>query len=166
MNFSANNPALRQAANRCRALKNKDVNKILIFISFMTISIFGYCDTLDYYHVYLNDSLIGQYNSLSEKTSIVLKSSELHDTDVITVRYGTDHPCVECVYVLSVLIEVKEKTPEEETTENYGKLSIPLKDLIYFRNKYEIDKYHFNYSVRATNKMNEKGAYLFELKII
>ncbi|UTW67072.1 hypothetical protein KFE94_02870 [bacterium SCSIO 12643] len=142
------------------------MNKILILISFMTISVFGYCDTLDYYHVYLNDSLIEQYNSLSEKPSIELKSSELNDNDVITVRYGTDHPCFECVYVLNVLIEVKEKTPEVETTENYGKLSIPIKDLIYFRNKYEIDKYHFNYSVRTKKKMNGKGTHLFELKFI
>lgn len=132
----------------------------------MTITLFGYCGTLDYYHLYLNDSLIGQYNSLSEKPSITLKSSELKDDDIITVRYGTDHPCVDCVYVLSVLIEVKEKAPEAETIENFGKLSIQIKDLRYFQKKYEIDKYHFNYSVRTKNRMNDNGAYLFELKFI
>ena len=142
------------------------MKKILILLSFMTTSLFGYCDTIDYYHVYLNDSLIGQYNSLSEKPSIVLKKSELNDDDVITVRYGTDHPCVECVYVLSVLIEVKEKIPEAETTENFGKLSILIKDLIYFQKKYEIDKYHFNYKVQSKNSLHNNGAYLFELKII
>ena len=142
------------------------MKKILILLSFMTITLFGYCDTLDYYHLYLNDSLIGQYNSLSEKPSITLKSSELKDDDIITVRYGTDHPCVDCVYVLSVLIEVKEKAPEAETIENFGKLSIQIKDLRYFQKKYEIDKYHFNYSVRTKNRMNDNGAYLFELKFI
>lgn len=142
------------------------MKKILILLSFMTTSLFGYCDTIDYYHVYLNDSLIGQYNSLSEKPSIVLKKSELNDDDVITVRYGTDHPCVECLYVLSVFIEVKEKTPEAETTENFGKLSILIKDLVYFQKKYEINKYHFNYKVRSKNSLNNNGTYLFELKII
>ncbi len=142
------------------------MKKILILQSFMTASLFGYCDTIDYYHVYLNDSLIGQYNSLSETPSIILKKSELNDDDVITVRYGTDHPCIECVYVLSVFIEVKEKTPEAETKENFGKLSILIKDLKYFQKKYEIDKYHFNYKVRSKNSLHNNGTYLFELKII
>ena len=144
------------------------MKQILILLSFIAISLVGYSDTLDYYHVYLNDSLIGQYNSNSEKPSIVLNHSELKDNDVITVRYGTDHPCIECVYVLSVIIEVKEKTPKAETTENFGKLSIPIKDLLYFQKKYEINKYHFNYHVYTENalKQEDNGAYLFELKII
>lgn len=142
------------------------MNKLLVFTSFIVISIYGYCDTLDYYNIFLNDSLIGQFNSFSENPTIELKSTELKDTDVITVRYGSDFHCIDCTYVLSVLIEVKEKTPEAVTSDHYGKLSIPLKDLNYFLNKYDIDKYHFYYSVRSKNKTDENEVYLFELAFI
>ena len=145
----------------------KYMKKTLILLSFITVSLFGHCDTLDYYHVYLNDSLIGKYNfSLSDKPLIVLKKSELNDDDVITVKYGTEHLCVECVYVLSVLIEVKEKAPEAQTTESFGKLSILIEDLIYFQKKYEIEKYHFNYGIRFKNSPHDYGGYLLELKIV
>lgn len=139
------------------------MNKFLILILVMTISIIGHCDTLDYYHVYLNDSLIGEYNSLSKKPVVELNSDELNEKDTLSVRYRTDLSCVECTYALSVLIEVKEKTPETRTNESFGKLSIPIIDLLYFHKKYQIDKYHFNYSIQ--NKMNVKGVYLFELKL-
>ena len=142
------------------------MKKLLLAISFLTFSLSGYCDTLDYYHVYFNDSLIGKYNSISERPVLELSESDVQEDDMITVRYGTDHPCVECIYVLSVNIEVKEKTPEAETTENFGKLSIPLKDLFYFRQKYGIDSFYFNFHVRTTHTTPYRGTYLFELKFM
>jgi len=142
------------------------MRKVLMLLSFMSASLFGYSDTLDYYNVYLNDSLIGEYNSFSGKPSIVLKQSELQSGDVLTVRYGTDHPCIDCVYVLNVVVDVKEKTPGAETTENFGKLSILIRDLVDFRKKYEIDKFHFTHHARLKDSQHDNRIYLFELRIV
>ena len=102
--------------------------KIFLIISFITLSFKGFCDTLDFYHVYLNDSLIGQFNLNSDRISFELKTSEITETDSITVKYGTDTHCLKCTYILSVLIEVKEKTPEARTNKPFGKLSISVKN--------------------------------------
>jgi hypothetical protein len=142
------------------------MKKLMFYLLFISVPISGYCDTLDFYHVYLNDSLLGQYNSISDKPSIILKQKELKESDILTVQYGTDNPCVECVYILSVLIEVKEKTPEVETTEDFGELSIPIRDLLYFEKKYEINDYNFYYEVRTKSSLHNTSVYLFELKII
>lgn len=142
------------------------MQKFILTLSFVWASMFAFCDTLDFYHVYFNDSLLGKYNSLSEKPFFVFKSSKLKDTDAITVRYGTDHPCYECHYVLSIPLDVKEKNPEVETKEHFGKLSIPIKELRYFQEKYGIDRFYFNYHFTAGDPILEKGVYLFELKII
>lgn len=144
---------------------NLDMNKILTTLAFIAITFLAYCDTLDYYHVYLNDSLIGQYNSFSTQPSITLKESELTDADVITVRYGTDHPCFDCVHVLTAFAEIKAQIPSATTDENFGKLSIPMKDLIYFNKLFGVDKFHFNYSIKTNGQFEDKPIYLFELKI-
>jgi|SRR5690554_788367 len=142
------------------------MKQLIIIFSFLLISLNGYCDTLDYWNVYINDSLIGQFDTNSQKPTIDLKQSNINKNDLITVKYGTDNPCSDCIYVLSVLIEVKEKTPEVETAQEFGKLSIKVKELQYFQNKYGIDKYRFHYHVRTKSSTNNSDIHLFELNLI
>ena len=142
------------------------MSKILLTFSFICISFIGFCDTLDFYHVYLNDSLIGQFNLNSDKASFEFNTSKIKDTDSVIVRHVSDSPCVNCTYVLSVLIEVKEKTPEAKTNKPFGKLSIPSKELIYFKNKYDINEFHFNYSKKSKDELNNYEVYLFSIKFI
>ena len=146
-------------------LKPMIIHKFLILLAFVAVNFLGYCDTLDYYHVYLNDSLIGKYNSLSKQPSITLIESELNDSDVITVRYGTDHPCFECVYVLTAFAEIKAQIPSATTNEQFGKLSIPMKDLIYFNKLLGVDSFHFLYSIKTNGQFENRATHLFTLKI-
>ncbi len=143
----------------------RPLNKIIFLLSFLS-SLNGHCDTLDYYHIYLNDSLIGQFNSVAKNPSIYIKLSELKKNDIITVRYVTDNPCTDCIYVLSVFLEVMEKTPEAESTEISGAMSIPIKELLYFQKKYEIYKFPFVYHIRTDNLINKYWINLFELIFI
>jgi len=140
------------------------MGKIFLITSFVTLSFIGFCDTLDFYNVYLNDSLLGQFNLNSDKPSFEFNTSEIKKTDSITVKYGTDTPGVNCTYILSVLIEVKEKTPEARTNKPSEKLSIPAKELIYFKNKYSINEFHFIYSILTKEETYIGGVYLFSIK--
>lgn len=137
--------------------------KKLIFLIIIFASFSAKCDTLDFYHVYLNDSLLAKFNSFSEPKSISLKISEVKETDVITVRHFTDAPSPDNVYKLFVLLEVMEKTPKAETQSNFGKMSISISELLYFRKKYEINKFPFNYAVHG-EKWGLYSSYLFTLE--
>ena len=68
------------------------MKKLTILLFFLTISLNGFCDTLDYWHFYLNDKLVSEFNENSKELTINIKKTELMGNDIITVRYGTDHP--------------------------------------------------------------------------
>ncbi len=136
-----------------------------IIFAFLLISINGYCDTLDYWHVYINDSIVSKFNSFSKDLSINLKRSELNSSDTITVRYGTDHPCIDCYYGLTVQSEIMQRTPAVETKKHFGKLSIPIKDLLEIEKTYHISRFPFNYYERTDKKIDKMGRLLFILTI-
>ena len=124
------------------------IKQMTILFAFLIISLSARCDTLDYWHVYINDSLIAEFNSFSEDLSIKLKADDLKSSDTISVRYGTDHPCIDCYYGITVFAEIKQKAPEVETKEHFGKLSFAIKDLLDLRQFYEINTFNFNYYER------------------
>lgn len=143
------------------------MKQLLIIFSFLLISLSGFCDTLDYWHVYLNDELIAQFNSVSQDLTVNLKKSDLKSTDTITVRYGSDHPCVDCIYGLEVFVEIMEKLPEAQTTEHFGKMSISLGELLRIEKKYNINRINFNYYERTDKELDhEVGRRIFTLTFI
>jgi hypothetical protein len=141
------------------------MKQLTILFFFLFISLNGFCDTLDYWHVYISDKLIAEFNENSKDLVINIKKTELKNNDIITVRYGTDHPCVDCVYGLTVIADFKRKAPEVETKEHFGKLSIPFKDLFDIQKTDGINKFHFNYYERKIDKNHDMGRLLFTLTI-
>jgi hypothetical protein len=140
--------------------------KHLITLLLCTIvSINGFCDTIDHWHVYINDKLIAQFNENSEDLTIKVKKTEIKTNDIITVRYGTDHPFVDCIYGLTVLADLKRKAPEVETEEHFGKLSIPFKELLDIYNLEGIDRFSFHYYWRIKNSNNNPNKLIFVLTI-
>ncbi len=73
---------------------------ILSFLLFVPFT--GQCDTLDYWSVYLNDSLIGQFNVLTPDPLLRLDKESIHSTDTIFVIYNNDHPCGRCDYYFAI----------------------------------------------------------------
>ena len=121
------------------------MNKILIIIGLLILPLIGFCDTLDYWHVYYNDSVIAKFNSVSQDLKIEIARSKIKEGDTLTVRHGDDTPCINCKFVLFVRDEKKRKLRITETDEFWGKLSFGLKDLTGFGDKNESKRYDFYY---------------------
>lgn len=143
--------------------------KHLLFFLFLFVGPIAKCDTLDFWCVYLNDELIGQFYELSNEKIIRLQLKELNESDEITVRYGSDHPCGECIYILTVMAEVKRHLPETQSKEHFSKLSISLKEILEAAKMEQIQKFYFYHSERDAKpylikKIN--GQFLFTLILI
>ena len=141
------------------------MKQLTILFFFLIISINGFCDTIDYWHVYINEKLVGEFNENSKEMTINVKKTELKGNDIITVRYGTDNPCVDCIYGLTVIADFKRKAPEVKTKEHFGKLSILFKDLLDIQKTDGINKFYFNYYERANNGTKDTGRLLFAVAL-
>ena len=121
------------------------MNRLLIIIGLLFSTFQGYCDTLDYWHVYLNDSVIGKFTEASQDLTIELKLSTLKENDSISIRHGDDTPCPTCTYHLLVTDENRHKLIETQTNEFWGKMTIPVSDLIKGKEKKKIKGFVFYY---------------------
>tara|TARA_B110000211_G_C13983753_1_gene510698 strand:- start:718 stop:1146 length:429 start_codon:yes stop_codon:yes gene_type:complete len=141
------------------------MKKLLSIICFVLFSLKGYCDTLDYYHIFINDSIIGQYNSRSAVDTIIIQSEKFKKSDRLIIRYAKDHPCVKCIYGIKVFCEIKEELPQSETKENFAKLSISLNRLKNLRDKYGLESFKLYYYTRGLEGLNQITTSLFVLKL-
>ena len=130
----------------------------------MVIPLMGFCDTLDYWHVYYNDSVIAKFNSVSQDLEIEIDKSKIKDGDIISVRHGDDTPCVDCKFVLFVRDEKKRKLRITETDEFWGKLSFDVKDLIEFGDKNESKRYDFYYWEKGGNGYKTPMELILQMK--
>jgi hypothetical protein len=121
------------------------MNKILITLGLLMLPFIGFSDTLAYWHVYYNDSVIAKFNSVSQDLKIEIDRSRIKEGDTLTLRHGDDTPCINCKFVMLVRDEKKRKLRITATSEFWGKLSFGLKDLIEFGDKNESKRYDFYY---------------------
>jgi hypothetical protein len=75
----------------------------------IALLVFGFApiakaDTIDYWHVYLNKTRIGDFNSPG-RNQIVLKLNSLTTGDSVTVRYFNDTPFDDCITYLTIETE-------------------------------------------------------------
>lgn len=126
----------------------------IIIILFLTLSFKGFSnelDTLDYWHVYINDKIIAKFNSVSKDLNIKINKSEIKKIDTISIRYGKDTRCLNCKYILFVRDERKRKLRITESDKYWGKLSFGLLDLIEFGQKNKSKRYDFYYWERNSD---------------
>jgi len=126
-------------------MQKRTMNKILITFGLLVLPFIGFCDTLDYWQVYYNDSVIAKFNAVSQDLKIEIDRSKIKEGDTLTVRHGDDTPCINCKFVLFVRDEKKRKLRITETKEFWGKLSFDLPDLIEFGDKNKSNRYDFYY---------------------
>jgi hypothetical protein len=106
------------------------MKKIFLILGLLATSMALHADTLDYWTVYLNDSVIGQFNAGSEDLSIGIDHSSIKDTDVLSIRYLDDTPCVECGCIL-IVRDQRKKTLTPGPLNDYGeKMSVRLRDMV------------------------------------
>ncbi len=142
------------------------MKQLIILFTFLITSINADCDTIDYWAVYINDTLVAEFNANSEDLSMTLKKAELKNTDTITVRYGTCVHCVDCHSRLTVFAEIKQKLPEAETKEYFGKLSISINDLLELDERYDLNTFSFYYADMTIRNIDRKERLLFVLRFI
>lgn len=124
------------------------MKRLAILFTFFLVSFNGVCDTINSWSVYINDKLVAKFDENSKDLTLKIKKSDLKDSDIITVRYVSDILCNDCVYGLNVFAEIKQQMPHAETKEHFGKLSIPIKDLLAIEKQYGITKFPFSYYIR------------------
>lgn len=138
---------------------------LFVFSFLLLLSIAGSCDTIDYWHVYLNDSLIMKFTDNMGDRTITLNREQIESKDSIVVRYMRDTPSTKCESTIEVFIEIMQLLPAAHSEESFGKLAISLNELLLLGDRYQISKFPFNYSDRSGNLINEQGKQLFTLYI-
>src|SRR5690606_13386990 len=128
----------------------------------------GFADTLDYWSVYLNDSLIGHYNTLSTDNEMILNISVINENDTINIIYGNDHPCTKCEYYYAVR-EMKNRVKVQAVRKKkiLTKVSFSLNQLKTRMIKYQEIPSDFEFFLYEDNYISEIDPYtiLFKLKI-
>lgn len=121
------------------------MKQLLLFFALSFASLGGYGDTLDYWHVYINDSVVLRFNAVSDDLTLHLNSIQFTEVDEISIRKFGDTHCHDCKFVLFVRDEKKRKLRITQGTKFGGKLSFLLKDLIGFGRKNGSKRYDFFY---------------------
>jgi len=89
--------------------------KLLVFVVLMVGALQGkgetiLPDTISFWHVYLNDKVIHQFNEVEPQDSIVeLNLNNIHDADTLKLLYFQDGDCIPCYFALLV-VGTKEDT--------------------------------------------------------
>lgn len=134
----------------------------------MSLSFAGFADTLDYWSVYLNDSLIGHYNTLSTDNEMTLSISVINEIDTINIIYGNDHPCSKCEYYYAAR-EMKNRVKVQALRKKkiLTKVSFSLNQLKTRMIKYQEVPSDFEFFLHEDNYISENTPYtiLFKLKI-
>ena len=123
----------------------------------------SFADTLDFWSVYLNDSLIAELNMTSDDFNMELDKQTINVNDTISIVYGNDHPCYNCEYYYAVKdrkdgIKIHVERRNRTTEKVYFPL-IKLKEYTGF-NEFEFFVYEHSY-------VNDDASYLvlFTLKL-
>lgn len=135
---------------------------MLLFL--LSFPVFCWADTLDFWTVYYNDSIIGRFNSNSTLDELILKSGKIKKNDSIFIVYGNDHPCINCEYYFSVKDKdngVKIYVKRERKL--YVMVGFPLDKLN--RYKHDNEFVFFLHEDNFENKHNNVYIDLFHLKI-
>ena len=133
---------------------------VLIYLLFLPL--IGYCDTLDYWTVYLNDSIIGQYNTTSTENCIEVNRNSINVTDTIYIKYGNDHTCNKCEYYYALKdINFGVKLHVERKYKILEKISFPLIVAKDWKRSNE-----FEIFLMEDNYLSQKQHYTLLLQII
>lgn len=142
------------------------MKQIATILTFLLISLNGLCDTIDYWYVYINDSLVAKFDENSKDLTFKLKADNIKKDDKITIRYFKDTHCINCIYGLFVRDQQNRKLRETTTKEHFGKLTLSLKDLTDFGKVNNSKEYHFNFFERSNKGENTPFRHILTLTLI
>lgn len=101
-------------------------------------------DTIDFWHIYINDSIFQKSHQGNEGMVITLKRQSIATTDILSVRHYDDTPCINCTVALGIRdvtgLEVKHIDGKER-----DKLAITFKELLEISEKNNSKSFLFSF---------------------
>ena len=121
------------------------MKKLLLIIILVISWQKGFSDTTNFYHVFVNDSIVAKFNEYSTNTTVNLSKIKLKENDTLTVKHFMDAPKF-LLFGISINAEgLKEKKLEATTKKNFGKMSIPFKEILSLQKEYNQNHFHVNF---------------------
>jgi hypothetical protein len=78
------------------------MHRCLLFFSFLLLFHFSNADTIDYWHVYYNNTLLANINQNQEGYKLKLNKGDMKPGDSLSIIYYNDTPCQDCETTLYV----------------------------------------------------------------
>jgi len=111
---------------------------LLIFVITLIFTQTGKCDTIDFWHVFYNKKMIGDFDQYPERrmegkhigNEIVINTKIVKNNDSIKVKYFRDTPCDECSTSLMIENENHDRVLVSKGRGTFNPVSFSVKDLI------------------------------------
>lgn len=114
------------------------MKRCMLLVAFIAFNCFiSKADTIDFWHVYYNDSLIQKFNIHNDSEVIVIKVKMVQSVDSIRINYFRDAPCTDCHLNLMVRTDKNNKIIYSKAVGTGSTLSFDLRRLV---NVYTADK--------------------------
>jgi len=78
------------------------MKKQLLFILALCCSFTAFSDTIDHVKVYLNETLVKEFNIQDQHVTVEIPENQIKETDVITIEYISDSDDGKNVYVYNL----------------------------------------------------------------
>ena len=78
------------------------MKKQLLFILALCCSLTAFSDTIDHVIVYLNKTLVKEFNIQNQYVTVEIPGNQIKETDVITIEYISDSDDGKNVYVYNL----------------------------------------------------------------
>ncbi len=121
------------------------MKNLILAIALIATPLLSFADTVDYWHVSINDQVIARFNSATKNPALTLKKSDYKEGDKISIRYGDDTPCSKCMFSIMIMNDKDRRLRANKTTEFWGPISFDLFDLIHVGEQNETSYYDFKY---------------------
>lgn len=138
--------------------------KQTVFLLFMLLnSINGFCDTIDYWNVFINSNRLSDFNTNSKDLAIKIKKVDLKKYDSLKIKYFTDATCFDCYKGISINLDSIPSLLNYEIKEENTFFTFDIEMLVSISEKYPNNKIEFYYYNRKKNELIKNKRMLFEL---
>jgi len=132
----------------------------LFFLFINAVSAKYTIDTIDYWHIFYNNKMVGKFNEVTKNPSIVIKSDEVKLNDFIKIQYGDDTPDKTISTGIYVLANQK-KVILSEGKGTGTPLKITLKEIVDVADRNHCDFLDFYYF-----DSGKRNKLIFTLKLL
>ena len=130
-----------------------------IFVFFSSVK----ADTINYWHVYFNNTKIKEYSQYS-KGEIVFNIKDIKKIDSLTVNYFRDTPCNNCETKVTIVNEEQFVITKGLGIGTLNPIKVSVYDLLLYHLKVNKDKFEVFYEEVQSTKHSVKFL-IFKIKL-